>query len=100
MCECQNKIVMEDNNGFDWSDLGDLADKAIDTIGTNFQSGAQDNQSRAQYNAAVAKLVSAKADAEKTKTKEYTKAANTLVMFLGAALILYVFAKFILPKIK
>lgn len=90
----------DENNGFQWSDLGDLADTALDTLGANFSAGGQDNLSRAQYNTAVAKLVTAKANAETTKTKEYTKAANTLVMFLGVALLLYVFAKFVLPKLK
>lgn len=104
MCDCQNKnFAMEDNAdspGFQWGDLGDFADTALNSIGLNFSATAQDNQSRAQYNAAVAKLVNAKAEATKTQSREVAKAANNLVIGLLVILGIYVFAKFVLPKLK
>lgn len=86
------------NNGLAWSDAGDFLDNALDAIGTNFQAGADSAAARAQYDVSIAKLVSAKADAERNRTQAYTKAVNTFLMGIVIVLILVVVGKYFLPR--
>lgn len=79
--------------------IGETVQDIVSGVGDNYEASGVNALATARANNAIASLIEAKAAATKEQSKATANAIKTLVVGIVVVMVLYVSAKFVLPKL-